>query len=282
MSRQGWDRALHDGRIRLNGRIVKKGGAEVPAGTEISVDLPPLGLQVGETAPPLVWASPARDLAVFNKPPGIDTYPLFPWENGTLANGLARFVEQEGWMKPTEFAALSAPPILEGGLLQRLDRDTSGLVCSAFTPAAKLKYRQAFSGAAKKGYLALVDGNFSRGAGPHRIYFGGGDQARVRTELSEKPGYQAAELTVRVLAEGAAATLVEVETSQGLRHVVRAGLAALGSPLVGDALYEGSGAAPFHQLHAHRILLPGFDQFYVAPPESFLGYAAGLGVNYSP
>jgi 23S rRNA pseudouridine1911/1915/1917 synthase len=282
MSRQGWDRALHDGRIRLNGRIVKKGGTEVPAGTEISVDLPALGLQMAEEAPALVWASPDRTLAVFDKRPGIDTYPLFPWENGTLANQLAHFVEKEGWMKAAAFASLSAPPVLEGGLLQRLDRDTSGLVCSAFTAAAKLKYRQAFSGAAKKGYLALVDGAFTKGLGPHRIYFGGGEQARVRAELTEKPGFQAAELTVRVLATSHAASLVEVETSQGLRHVVRAGMAALGAPLVGDALYGGSPAAPFHQLHAWWIRLPELPEFKASPPESFLGYAAALGVNYSP
>lgn len=146
MSRQAWECALHDGRVKVAGRVCKKGGAEVPPHTEIEVDLPALGLTLAERPPPLVWAAPGGALAVFNKPAGMDTYPLFPWETGTLANAVARYAEESAGLAPGAFAALSAPPVLEGGLLQRLDRDTSGLVCSAFTKEAKAAYRRVFSG----------------------------------------------------------------------------------------------------------------------------------------
>lgn len=279
MSRQAWERALHDGRVRVAGRVCKKGGTDVPAHTEIAVDLPEtLGLIPAETAPPLVWAAADGSLAVFDKSAGIDSYPLFPWETGTLTNGLARYAETRAGLAPGAFAALSAPPVLEGGLLQRLDRDTSGLVCSAFTKEAKVAYRKVFSGEARKGYLALVGGVPAEGSS--EIFFGGGEQARVRAETNARPGFAPATLAVKVRARGAAASLVEVETSQGLRHVVRAGMAALGHPLVGDALYGGPAAAPFHQLHAAWLRLPGLPEWRVGPPESFLSTAAGLGLEY--
>jgi 23S rRNA-/tRNA-specific pseudouridylate synthase len=282
MSRQAWDHALHDGRVRVAGRVCKKGGTEVAAHTEIAVDLPTLGLAPAEEAPPLVWAAPDGSLAVFNKAAGVDTYPLFPWERGTLANAVARYAQSRAGLAPGAFAALSMPPILEGGLLQRLDRDTSGIVCSAFTKEAKAAYRRVFSGAAEKGYLALVGGVPQTDDGSYEVYYGGGEQARVRAELAPKPNLTPATLRVRTLARGEAASLLAVETSQGLRHVVRAGMAALGHPLVGDLLYGGSSAASFHQLHAAWLRLPGLPEFRVPPPESFLSTARRLGLEYSP
>lgn len=281
LSRQVWERVLEEGRVRVDGRLVKKGGLALNAGANVSVDLPPLGLHAAPAAAPLVWASPERDFAVFFKKAGIATYPLLPWENGTLANEIARFLEAEAWIAPAAFEALSAPPVLEGGLVQRLDRDTSGLVCCAFTAAAKQKFRKLFSGEVEKGYLALVRRPAGALAGSHSLYYRGTDAPTVQAAAEERPGSQPAVLTVKVLAETDTYALVEVRTRQGLRHVVRAGMAALGAPLVGDVAYGGSGEAPFHQLHAGMLAVPGYPVFQTPPPESFLACARSLGLEFS-
>ena len=281
LSRQVWERILEEGRVRVDGRLVKKGGTVLSAGAKVSVDLPALGLQPAPSRAPLVWASPERDFAVFFKKAGIATYPLFPWENGTLANEIAAFVEAEGWMGAEAFAGLSAPPVLEGGLVQRLDRDTSGLVCCAFTAAAKQRFRKLFSGDVEKTYLAIVRRPASVPDGHHRLYFRGSEAPTVQALREEKPGTQAATLEVSLKAQSAAHALVEVKTRFGLRHVVRAGMAALGAPLVGDTAYGGSNEASFHQLHAYRLSVPGFPPFEVAPPESFLACARSLGLEFS-
>ena len=79
---------------------------------------------------------------------------------------------------------------------------------------------------------------------------------------------------------------MKVRTSQGERHVVRASLAALGCPLVGDSTYGGSALAPFHQLHASNLKLlepeafPDFPQnLNDNPPQTFLDSLAVLGLH---
>jgi 23S rRNA pseudouridine1911/1915/1917 synthase len=278
MSRAAWDEAISQGRVRINGRLTKKGGVTVAETAEITLDLPALGLLPAAEPASLVWASPTHDIAIFNKPAGIATYPLFPWEEGTFAHRICRFAEQEGWLKPSSFESLSPAPILEAGLLQRLDRDTTGLIACAFTGFAKARYRPIFSGAVKKGYFALA-ANAPGLAGSHPLHFRQSEQAAVLASREEKNGTLPATLHVKLLAHTPAYALVEVETTQGMRHVVRAGMAALGAPLVGDVLYGGAALAPHHQLHAAWMELPAQARVAVDPPQSFLDCAASLGLR---
>lgn len=280
MSRQAWDELISSGRVKIAGRVEKKGGAVVPGGAIIAVDLPPLGLHPDEVSAQPVWVSPDRKLAVFNKDSLIPTYPLLPWENGTLANRIARFCEEQGWMSAADYAALAEPPVLEGGLLQRLDEGTSGLVTSAFTSSAKDSYRKVFSGQVEKGYLAIVTGEPVSLQGKHQLFFKT-NAPKVSASTIASPGALEACLSIKILSSASGHGLVEVTTSQGLRHVVRAGLAALGHPLAGDSFYGGSTAATFHQLHAHSLQIPGFAKVTSSPPQSFLDCLKTLRLQYS-
>jgi 23S rRNA pseudouridine1911/1915/1917 synthase len=279
MSRQAWEAAIEEGWIRIGNRILRKPGEVIGAGSNVEAHLPPLGLNPDPTPAELVWRE--GDLAVFNKSPGVPTYPLLPWETGTLANGIARELDARGILNPAAFAALADPPVLEGGLLQRLDRDTSGLVTVAFTKEAKAAYRQVFSGKVDKGYLAITAGAQAFASGNYEVNFLPGGAAKVAASLVAKPGAVAVSFDVKVLASGRDAQLLEARTSHGLRHVVRAGLSALGAPLVGDELYGGAKLAPFHQLHAHSLKIPGLAEITSSPPKSFLDCLESLGLHYS-
>jgi 23S rRNA-/tRNA-specific pseudouridylate synthase len=274
MSRQAWEKAFAEGRVRVNGKLAKKPGEQVGEASQITVDLPELGLKAERPAPRLVWESPDASLAVFYKEAGIPTHPLFPWETGTLANRIQAFAEDKGRL----FAELAAAPSLEGGLLQRLDRDTSGLVTTAFTAEAKALYRKVFSGEVNKGYWAIVSGSVE---GKHEVYFPQSSAPKVLARVAGKEGDTKVEFRIRSLASTAGHSLVEVHTSQGLRHVVRAGLGILGAPLVGDELYGGSGEMPFHQLHARSLQIPGFSEISASAPQSFLDCLEKLGLDYS-
>lgn len=274
MSRQAWEKALESGLVRVNGRVARKAGEQVSPQALVSVDLPELGLKAEEPAPRPVWENPDGSLAVFYKEAGIPTHPIYPWESGSFANRLEQFAQGAG----RAFASLAAPPSLEGGLLQRLDRDTSGLITAAFTPEAKALYRKVFSGEVSKGYWAIVSGSVS---GAKQVYFPQSTGPKVAARLEGREGDVKVQFEVRVLAGSGAHSLLEVRTSQGLRHVVRAGMSALGSPLVGDALYGGSNLAPFHQLHAQSLKIPGFSEISASAPQSFLDCAERLGLHYS-
>lgn len=279
LSRQAWDWLLEHGHVTVNGRKALKAGANVNAGDEIRVAFPgPLGLTPSNPAA-LVWAAPDRSLALFDKPVGIDSVPLLPWDGSSFASQAAAFAVGEGGISAEAFAALAPAPQLEGGLLQRLDRDTSGLIAVAFTKAAKTRARDLFAaGKIEKDYLALVAAPFR--AGVYRAWLADSSGARVRA-FAEKPRSEAEEvsLQVEVLKDSARGALLRVRTRFGRRHVVRASLAAFGAPLVGDRTYGGPETEPFHQLHASAIvgLSPG--RVEVDPPQSFLDSAERLGLR---
>jgi 23S rRNA-/tRNA-specific pseudouridylate synthase len=135
---------------------------------------------------------------------------------------------------------------LEGGLINRLDYETSGLMIGAKdTKTYELLREMIQQGEIHKKYLALVEGELEEGAivegwiGPrHR-------GSKKVTFWDKKPkGVRALEATTKVIPikkilsiDGEAATLVEVEAHVARRHQVRVSCAEIGAPLVGDALY---------------------------------------------
>src|SRR5690606_26453056 len=122
----------------------------------------------------------------------------------------------------------------------------SGLVCAAFTLEAKALYRKAFSGGVEKSYLALVSAAADPGQSEVSLYFPPTEARKVQASVMPVPGAKEVRFQLHVLSCSSAYSLLRIRTNQGLRHVVRAGLAALGHPLVGDRLYGGESLAPFH------------------------------------
>lgn len=187
-------------------------------------------------------------VVVLDKPPGMATVPLAPGETGTVANVLA-----------ARFPETAAIDPVERGLLQRLDRDTSGLVAAARTPAAferLLAARRA--GAFRKTYVAVVAG---APAGPGVLDGPIEDAGRGRARVAA--GGRSAQTRILdvtpVFGLPFPAALVRVEARTGARHQVRVHLAHAGHPLLGDAAYGGPAVPGLgrHALHAAGLVLPG-------------------------
>jgi 23S rRNA pseudouridine1911/1915/1917 synthase len=255
LSRQAWDWLFSNGRVTVNGRKAVKAGANLSPGDAVRVDAPePLGLLPHGEPARVVWEGDG--FGVFDKPVGIDTVAQLPWDQSAFASRVAAHAGPG-------FAALAEPPSMEGGLVQRLDRDTSGLVCAAFSREAKRELRELFTaGKVAKTYDALVTAPPE--AGEARVWLGPKEEAE---EIA---------LTLEIYKKSPRGAWLRVRTRVGQRHVVRAGLAALGAPLFGDALYGGDAGVEHHQLHAFRLELP--QRFEASPPDSFLASAAKLGL----
>jgi 23S rRNA pseudouridine1911/1915/1917 synthase len=241
------------GRVTSGGRRVRAATPAV-AGDEVSVDF------AGDHAEP--DASVVLDVrlemsthVVVNKPSGQPSAPLAAGELGTLANGLvARYPEM------AEVGHRAREP----GLLHRLDTETSGLLVAARTQAAFTTLKRALaSGRLVKRYLAVTSardlpdsGVIDRPLSPDPARRG-----RVFAHASAPEDYARPAVTqYRVLRRTAAHTLVELEAKSAFRHQIRAHLASLGAPLVGDTLYGGE---PFrdgsarHALHASYLAWGG-------------------------
>lgn len=134
----------------------------------------------------------------------------------------------------------------DGGLLNRLDLMTSGILLGAKSSTVWAKVHQLYlSHLITKRYFAIVEGQalMKDLTLEHRLIAKGRQSKRVRAEPlhSRTKGRSVAQ--VKSLLTGLSyhrdtdISLVQVETKTGARHQVRAQLAAIGFPLVGDLLY---------------------------------------------
>jgi 23S rRNA pseudouridine955/2504/2580 synthase len=181
-------------------------------------------------------------------------------------------------------------------LVHRLDRDTSGVLVVARTKPAAAHLSEQFAGrTARKTYLALVAAHPEAEAGTIDAALApisSGGIALVRVVPGDAPGALSAITDWRVVARGAGASLIEANPRTGRMHQIRAHLAHLGHPILGDSKYGGpllaAGlAVPRLMLHAAQLDLvhPGDQRALTltAPlPDDMATLCDGLTISASP
>ena len=169
-------------------------------------------MTAGETVPVLFQDA---DVMLLDKPAGMPTHPSLHHREDTLGNA---------------FAALC--PGLTYRPVNRLDRNTSGIVAAALHPVAVPR----LPGALRKLYLAVLGGTPpDRGTVDAPI-------GRVPGSLIERciaPDGKRAVTHFRVLARGERYTLAALRLETGRTHQIRVHMASIGCPLAGDELYGG-------------------------------------------
>jgi len=212
---------------------------------------------------------------ILNKPPGLAT------QGGTKTtrhvDGLLDAYANEDEPRPR--------------LVHRLDKDTSGVLLVARTPGSAAFFSKRFAGrSAKKIYWALVvgipdvkegtvDAPLAKqpGTGGEKMHVDmeGGQPARTLYRVVEKAGNRTA--------------WVELQPLTGRTHQLRAHMAAIGHPIVGDGKYGGQESfltgtiSRKMHLHARRLIIdePGGGTIDVtAPlPEHFAASMETLGFD---
>jgi len=245
---------IEEGAVLVDGRRVKKSYA-VSVGDRVILEKLP-GLVDFYAAPD---ASLTLDVlletdgyVVVDKPAGVPSHPLEEGELGTVAGALvARYPE----MRELGYSRR------EPGILHRLDNDTSGVMLAARDQATFDELRARLqAGEIEKTYLARCQGLVPA---PILIEAPIANDPRDRRKVRvcrdpreiKRLGAQAAITEVVTSAPAKHGSLIEVRANNARRHQIRAHLASIGHPLLGDALYGGPAleAPNRHLLHALSI-----------------------------
>ena len=285
---------LEVGRVRLGEQtLVLSDKSKHPAAGEIysvegslqAVDerpepRPDFGLKVAGEGPG--WL-------VVDKPAGCGVHPLRPDQTNTVLNGvIARHPDILGVGEGG----------LRSGVVHRLDVDTTGALLFATEEETWKRLRGAFAEhRVFKTYWALCAGRLeSRRLVDVRLEVARHQPAHVRV-VNE--GGRRCRQTVSPEKLTAEATLVEVRLETGFLHQIRATMAYLGHPLLGDVAYGGPDSMPGSglgegagegeggaiaigrpMLHASRLAVDEID-VPIDPPQDFQDLLAALSARSS-
>ena len=126
-------------------------------------------------------------------------------------------------------------------LVHRLDRNVSGVVLFARTSKAASRLCKQFrEGTTKKYYRAIVLGKLKQARATLVHYLRKGKSLKATVFPRETPTAKRSELSYEVIDLLGENTLVEVILSTGRFHQIRAQMAFIGHPIMGDIKYGAS------------------------------------------
>jgi 23S rRNA pseudouridine1911/1915/1917 synthase len=228
-SRSRLQQWISEGRVRLDGapcgrRDKVRGGEEVRLEAVLDVRA-----TCAPEAIPLDVRFEDEHLLVIDKPAGMVVHPAAGNPDGTLLNALLH-----------HDPGLDRLP--RGGIVHRLDKDTSGLLVVAKTLLAhKSLVEQLQQRSVRREYRALVRGVLLAGG---RVDAPIGRHPRHRTRMAVVAEGRPAATRYRVLERFAAHTLLGVSLETGRTHQIRVHMTHIRHPLVGDATYGGRARPP--------------------------------------
>ena len=232
LSRTKAKKVIDIGGVHINGRRIRSCSASLSIADLIEVYLDHQPLEPFRlSAEHIVFQD--KYLIVLNKPAQIDTQPTHARYKGTL-------YEAVRWHLQTPFNKHQKDDI---GMVQRLDRGTTGLITFSLHPRAHKAMTQTFvQHSIDKKYLALVLGGPADDTGEIRSLL-----ARSRHDnrvRSVAKGGKEAITHYKVLERLGGYSLIEVTILTGRSHQIRVHMSENGFPLVGDTFYGGPVSIP--------------------------------------
>ena len=241
---QNW---IREGRVRLNGDVIREPKHKLWGGEVVELDEAPdeKTLSFLPEAIALNIVHEDDSIIIIDKPAGLVVHPGSGNWHGTLLNAL-----------------LHHDPALENvpraGIVHRLDKDTSGLMVVAKTLQVQTDLvRQLQARTVRRHYKALVRGIVERG---DTIDAAIGRHPTQRTKMAVVRTGKPARTHYRIIEKFIDCTLIECALETGRTHQIRVHMASIGHPLVGDSVYGGGvsrvpAGPPFPRqaLHAHRL-----------------------------
>ena len=212
------------------------------------------------------------DVMVINKPSGLLVHRALTLEKrdgvqDTVADWFLARVPSVAEVGETEQAE-DGSPILRGGIVHRLDRETSGVMILAKHQDAFVHLKAQFHDRlAQKEYRAFVYGNLKEKWGTINRPIGRSSKDfRLRSaERGAKGNLRSAVTDWELLAQNEKYAYVRLLPKTGRTHQLRVHLKAIGRPIVGDQLYASPAFLKADDLGISRLALHAYKLTIVLP-----------------
>lgn len=236
---------VEDGRVRVDGAPVTKASTLVLPGQVVEVEAPAApAVDPRAKDVPLTVIYEDEHTLILNKQPGLVVHPAEGLDEVTLIEAVAARYPEVREIDDSD----------RGGVVHRLDRDTSGVIALAKSAEAQFVLKEQFRlRETTKAYLALVEGRPDPAEGIIDAPLGADPSAPYRRAIVD--GGQSARSQYRVLEQYAdEAALVEVRIFTGRTHQIRVHMAAVGHAVLGDSVYgHASDEIARQALHAWHL-----------------------------
>lgn len=196
-----------------------------------------------------------KDVIILNKPSGLVVHPFDYSTEYTLIDFL--YEKYPDIFSIENSVALQDKRIIAlGGIVHKLDRDTSGVMVVAKTKIVfdelKEQFRSHFT---KKTYIALVEGIIEKDVFTIDAPLGRNKKEYKQSTNPENPRgeLRSAITDVEVLKRDNSVTLVKLYPKTGRTHQLRAHMSSVGHSIVGDFLYGSKIDSKRIMLHAESL-----------------------------
>ena len=228
LSRSYITKLIEEGKILLNGKQ-EKPSIKVKENDEIFIEeLVDQKSDIKEEDIPLDVVYEDADILVINKPQGMVVHPANGHYSGTLVNALM--------FQADSLSSING--VIRPGIVHRIDKDTSGLLCVAKNDNAHhFLAEQLKDHTMAREYMALVRGVIKENSGTVEMPIGRDKNNRQKMAVTKEG--KPAITHFSVVERFANHTLVKCQLVSGRTHQIRVHMSAIGYPVEGDPLYAG-------------------------------------------
>ena len=228
-SRSYISKLIEEEHIRVNGNIIKN-SYKLKEGDIIEIDeVEDKELEIKKEDIPLDIVYEDEDILIINKPQGMVVHPANGHYEHTLVNAIMAHC--------TDLSAING--VIRPGIVHRIDKDTSGLICVAKNDAAHLALSEQLKDhTMSRKYIALVKGVIKENSGEINLPIGRDPNNRQKMAVTRNNSKEAVTYFT-VLDRFNEHTLVKCSLKTGRTHQIRVHFSYIGFPVEGDPLYSG-------------------------------------------